>query len=65
MNFMKNRPAWGFLMNSVLFRHLDGPEPKIYGKIPLKQIKMRIEDLIEREFIKRDENDKNIYHYLS
>ena len=28
-------------------------------------IKQRIEDLIEKEYLKRDDNDKSIYHYVA
>lgn len=28
-------------------------------------IKQRIEDLIEKEYLKRDDNDKSIYHYIA
>jgi len=32
---------------------------------PIIMIKQRIELLIEKEYLKRDENDKNLYHYLA
>jgi hypothetical protein len=30
-----------------------------------RQIKKRIEELMMREYIKRDENQSNLYHYLA
>jgi len=37
--------------------HLFQPDPR--------QIKQRIEDLIQREYMKRDEEQSNVYHYLA
>lgn len=46
------------LMNEVLASlHMFKPQPPI--------IKKRIEHLIDREFLKRDENDKTILIYLA
>ena len=28
-------------------------------------IKQRIEDLIEKEYLKRDEEERNLYHYVA
>lgn len=32
---------------------------------PVILIKQRIEDLIEKEYLKRDDDDRNVYHYLA
>jgi cullin-4 len=31
----------------------------------VKEIKKRVESLIDREFLKRDDEDKNMLHYLA
>jgi cullin-4 len=31
----------------------------------VKEIKKRVESLIEREFLMRDEEDRNLLHYLA
>jgi len=34
-------------------------------KMDPKQIKERIADLIEREYLRRDDDDSHLYHYIA
>jgi len=46
---------------------IDGVVTDVNKRFPpdIKEIKKRVESLIEREFLMRDEEDRNLLHYLA
>ena len=67
----------GIKLDCIIVRIMKGRKTELYNDIIAEvfhqsnmfkpdpiMIKQRIESLVEREFLKRDEQNRNIYHYL-